>query len=371
MKKITGFIIVCAGLFLFSCGEKESEGVKVFGKVENPIKGELALLTKFNFEGFKTLDTISVESSGAFTVYIPATEPSFYRLNFFNRQQMNLILDGTEDQVEVLIEGDNPQGEVSIKGAKHTKYLQQIEGMMRDQQADVQDLNQKAMEARQAGDDDVMKRLTEEYFALMRVSQDEIKKFIWSVTPSLSAFYGLESLPLEEHFAFHDSIAQRFKAELPGNMFTEQMVKRVEGIRKLAVGAEAPEISLPNPDGEIVTLTSLRGKYVLIDFWAAWCRPCRAENPNVKKLYAKYAGENFEILGVSLDRNKEAWVGAIAQDGLPWKHVSDLKYYNSEAAQEYQISAIPATYLIDPSGKIIAKGLRGESLIAKLKELFG
>ncbi|MFY0608376.1 MAG: redoxin domain-containing protein [Cyclobacteriaceae bacterium] len=284
---------------------------------------------------------------------------------------MNLILDGQEEEVEILIEGDNPQGEVSVTGAKHTKYLQQIEGLMRDQQSDVQDLNNQALEARQAGDDQTMQRLTEEYYALMRVSQEEIKEFIWSVTPSLAAFYGLESLPLEEHFAFHDSVTQRFQQELPGNMFTEQMVTRVEGMRKLAVGAVAPEISLPNPDGEVVTLSSLRGKYVLIDFWAAWCRPCRAENPNVKRLYTQYAGENFEILGVSLDRNKEAWTKAIAQDGLPWKHVSDLKYYNSEAALEYQISAIPATFLIDPEGKIIAKGLRGPTLVAKLKEIFG
>ena len=110
---------------------------------------------------------------------------------------------------------------------------------------------------------------------------------------------------------------------------------------------------------------------MLIDFWAAWCRPCRAENPNVVKMYNKYKDENFEILGVSLDRRKQDWVNAIEKDGLIWKHVSDLKYYGSEAALTYRVNAIPATYLIDPDGKILAKGLRGETLRKKLEEIFG
>ncbi|MEQ8470804.1 MAG: TlpA disulfide reductase family protein [Marinoscillum sp.] len=373
MRNLKYLIFFCLPV-LVACSEgSPKQGVNITGKVENPISGELVTLNEFTPKGLQPIDTIEVGKSGEMNFYVNVESPTFFRLNFYNRQQLNLVLDGTEDEVEILIEGNNPQGEVSVTGSKHTKYVKQLEGMMRDQQSDVQDLNQKAIEARNAGDEETMKRLTAEYYDVMRVGQNEMKNFIWSITPSLAAIYGLESLPMDEHFLFYDSIAQKMKKDtaLANNFFVKDLIDKVDGARTLAVGADAPEISLPTPDGEVIELSSLRGKYVLIDFWAAWCKPCRAENPNVVRVYNAYAGENFEILGVSLDRNRDAWVKAIEQDGLPWLHVSDLQYFNSEAARTYQISSIPATYLIGPDGKIIAKGLRGPSLEAKLKEIFG
>jgi len=121
-----------------------------------------------------------------------------------------------------------------------------------------------------------------------------------------------------------------------------------------------------------VSLASLRGKYVLLDFWAAWCRPCREENPNIVANYNKYKSEGFEVYQVSLDRNKSDWVRGITQDVLPWINVSDLKYYQSEAAEIYDVDRIPSAYLLDPDGKIIAKNtdLRGENLSRKLDEIF-
>lgn len=135
------------------------------------------------------------------------------------------------------------------------------------------------------------------------------------------------------------------------------------------IGQRAPEIALESPDGKILKLSDLRGKYVLIDFWAAWCGPCRKENPVLVDAYAKYQdakfkkGKGFEIYSVSLDRTKSQWEGAIAADNLTWKyHVSDLKYWRSQAAQDYGIRSIPMNYLIDPDGIIIAKNLRGQRL---------
>lgn len=134
----------------------------------------------------------------------------------------------------------------------------------------------------------------------------------------------------------------------------------------------APEIALPNPAGEVMKLSSLRGKYVLIDFWASWCGPCRVENPNVVRLYNKYKGDKFEIFSVSLDKDKDKWVKAIEADGLLWDyHVSDLKGWETTMVEKYQFNGIPHTVLIDPEGKIIAEKLRGPTLERKLQELFG
>ncbi|MFK7845306.1 MAG: peroxiredoxin family protein [Rhodothermales bacterium] len=137
------------------------------------------------------------------------------------------------------------------------------------------------------------------------------------------------------------------------------------------IGAVAPEIEMPTPEGKSMKLSDLRGKIVLIDFWASWCGPCRRENPNVKRVYAKYKNKGFEILGVSLDKSKDRWVKAIAQDDLPWPHVSDLKQWKNEAAKLYGVSSIPYTVLLDREGKIIATKLRGPALEAKLAEVFG
>jgi peroxiredoxin len=136
-------------------------------------------------------------------------------------------------------------------------------------------------------------------------------------------------------------------------------------------GGAAPELSGATPEGGTFALSQLRGKYVLIDFWASWCGPCRKENPNVVANYNKYKSKGFEILGVSLDKNAEAWKKAIADDGLTWKHISDLKGWSSDHARLYSVSSIPQTLLLDKEGKIIQRNLRGEQLAAKLKEIFG
>jgi peroxiredoxin len=144
----------------------------------------------------------------------------------------------------------------------------------------------------------------------------------------------------------------------------------LERTMRLMEGAKAPEFTQLSPEGTPVKLADFKGKYVLLDFWASWCGPCRKENPNVVKLYDKYKTKGFEILGISLDQNRERWLQAIQADKLTWKHTSDLKGWSNEVSKLYEISAIPKTFLLDPNGIIIARDLRGAALEGKLAEIF-
>ncbi len=150
-----------------------------------------------------------------------------------------------------------------------------------------------------------------------------------------------------------------------------QLGFQINQVRAFATGGEAPDIVEKTPEGELLSLHSLRGKVVLVDFWASWCRPCRKANPHVVALYNKYKEQGFDVFGVSLDKSKDRWIKAIAADKLTWHHVSDLKGWSSRAAKQYSVRSIPQTLLLDKEGKIIARNLRGAQLDAKLQQIFG
>ncbi|MEZ4987675.1 MAG: TlpA disulfide reductase family protein [Saprospiraceae bacterium] len=173
--------------------------------------------------------------------------------------------------------------------------------------------------------------------------------------------------PAFAHYA--NRFVNHFKAQDP--QAAADLAQQVKAQASFTVGGEAPDFSQNDPDGNPIQLSSLRGKLLLVDFWASWCGPCRRENPNVKRVYEAYKDKGFEILGVSLDSSRERWLGAIEQDGLPWLHVSDLKGWQNAVAKLYSVSSIPHTVLLDAEGRILARGLRGEQLEQKVAEILG
>ncbi|MBC9931354.1 TlpA family protein disulfide reductase [Chitinophaga qingshengii] len=202
-----------------------------------------------------------------------------------------------------------------------------------------------------------------------------------------NAVFAISQVRNPEEIIAHKQVIAGLTTRFPKNTLVKSMTDKIAELEKsnqtgagdaaggeepsaaVKVGQEAPDFSLPDPNGKTISLKSLRGKYVLLDFWASWCGPCRQENPNVVRAFQQFKGKNFTILGVSLDKTKDQWLAAIAKDGLTWNHVSDLKFWDSSVVPLYGINAIPTNFLLDPQGKVIATDLRGDDLIAKLQQV--
>jgi len=202
--------------------------------------------------------------------------------------------------------------------------------------------------------------------------QNAVDAFIAKYPASpVSTLAILSIIGITDNTSLLEKRAKSLKEEALNNVLGQQLKKAIEDARFNAVGETALDFSQTDTAGNMVSLAQFRGKYVLVDFWASWCGPCRRENPFLVKVFEKYKDKNFTILGVSLDEDRDDWLDAIKNDVLKWTHVSDLKGWGNEVAVKYRISAIPRNFLIDPEGKIIARDLRGDALAEKLKTLFG
>lgn len=199
---------------------------------------------------------------------------------------------------------------------------------------------------------------------------DYLRRELSNLSQSPASLLFLDKLDIVEDLNVYESVSKGVLGVYPNFIMARNIAAQVELEHKLAPGRPAPEIELLTPSDTIFKLSYLRGKVVLIDFWASWCGPCRRDNPEVVRIYNRFNNKGFEILGVSLDRDRDAWIKAIAKDGLIWNQISDLKYWQSDAAKTYGVKSIPHTVLVDRDGSIIARGLRGKALELKLEEIF-
>ena len=343
--------------------------------------GRTCYFEKFANNKPTPVDSIVLDADGKGTFTLGIMPLDFYGVAITQQDMAVIVLDSTESAELEATAGDL-QGTAKVSGSAHSKLLYDFFAESKRFDMEKQELMKRVNADR--SDTDAIERinkLNEAFYArckafslehkaspvaLAAVSRLNIQNDMPVFQEVRDALAG--TIPNSEYFiGFRDQVV-RMEQQLAAMKAQEEQMARLDNL--IPVGSEAPDFTQPTPDGKQLSLSSLRGKVVLIDFWASWCKPCRMENPNVKRVYDQYKGKGFEILGVSLDREKGAWTQAIAQDGLPWKHVSDLAFWNNAAAQQYGVSSIPYTVLVDKDGKVLGKNLRGPALEEKLAEVF-
>lgn len=369
MKNILTLILV--GTVLFSCSnsnsQSQNEGIKISGTVVNAPNG-LIVIEKLLRSSSEPVDTIIVNDDYTFEHNFTG-EAGYYRINFFNQQAATLIVD--QDDLVLSFDGSGTSQNIRPSGSREFDQIDAYYQALNDEFGPrEQAINDEFVAANQAGDTEAVQAARDAYMDIQTEKKEFAADLIRGYDVNLATYQLVSSLDRDAQLSLIDSLAQVLNEKYPGRFYIEELVDSMEKARATAIGAIAPEISLPNPEGEVVKLSSLKGQVVLVDFWAQWCKPCRLENPNVVKAFNKYKHKGFTVYGVSLDRTKDKWLQGIEEDGLTWTHVSDLQYFNSAAAQTYGITGIPFSILLDREGKIIAKNLRGQSLENTLEEFF-
>lgn len=360
-------LITLASVLMVSCSSKSKEtGLK--GTLQNS-SGEKVVLEELSTNTVIPHDSATVASDGSFNLKNPATTAGFYRLRIGPTENVILILDKGQ-KPEITADAKNIANTVKVKGSPDSEQLFELNSYLRKNFMK-RDSLQKVYQSYQNSParDSIGRVLEADFNKTMEQQREYIRNFVSKNSSSLVALAAIEQLSPDTDLEYFKMVDQALTKKYPVSPYVTSFHAKVAELGKLNTGSDAPEIALPNPEGQEVKLSSLRGKVVLIDFWASWCGPCRKENPNVVKLYNQYKNKGFEIFSVSLDKDKQAWIKAIEQDKLTWTHVSDLQFWNSKAAKEYNVTGIPQTFLLDKDGKIIAKGLRGEPLAAKLAEI--
>nr|WP_299385365.1 TlpA disulfide reductase family protein [Allomuricauda sp.] len=367
MKKI---LTIALGLVLLASCNSKPEGftlnATVTGELENGTR--VFLKTTDSINQLIDVDTTTVEN-GAFSFTGMQTEPQLHYL-FVGNLRGNIPLIVENGTIDLKFQKDSLSF-ARLKGTPQNELFMEFLGESRKLSDRARSMQDDMRMAAQQQDTATVTALREEYMEF----QDDVKNFnIDFAKDNPNALISVliinnlmmsKRLSMDEIKKLYEGLTPEMKASAPA----EQLKKQLDQAKNTEIGGVAPEFSAPTPDGELLALSDVKGKLTLVDFWAAWCRPCRAENPNIVNVYNKYHDKGLNIIGVSLDTRAEDWKGAIEKDGLTWNHISNLKRFQDPVARLYNINAIPAAFLLDENGVIVAKDLRGPALEAKVAEL--
>jgi peroxiredoxin len=376
-----------AAMVIASC---KSNNIEINGKLLNPEKGELIYLDELKSNDLITVDSIHVTSNGTFSFKRKIESPSFYLVKTDQTNFLTMLLEPGQI-IDIKAYHDSLNYPISISGSKGTELMAEYNVRLRQTIRELSGLRN--IYTKSLGTPElplVMERLDSIAQIYLTEINSYTKKYIDENLNSLVSLVALYQQVAPGEYILHPEKDIKYFLKVDSSLWLNypdyEPVKSLhEQVLEMnsvpAAGkeispvsgenSEAPEITLPNPDGDTIKLSSTRGKLVLLDFWASWCSPCRAENPNLVKAYNLWHSRGFQIYQVSLDKTKDDWLNGIKEDHLEkWIHVSDIKYWNSVVVTPYRIESLPTNFLLDRDGKIIATNLRGEKLQTKLAELF-
>ncbi|MFD2556560.1 TlpA disulfide reductase family protein [Sphingobacterium tabacisoli] len=381
MKTIRLLVSLLCLLPVLALGQNKK--VKITGQFKK-ITGDFDKLYLFyKYDGEQFLDSSALKN-GKYSFEFDLAQPVQVRIIVFKAipGRPGAGISNPDNTLSIFLEPGNIKLEsegkfsnVKVSGSKSHAEFEKLNALASNYQAKSMDLMRKSQDKNLSESD--KKAIQEEVKALQtQLKEDVYGRYIQDNPTSPMLFYALQRYAgssreeMMKVLEMYKKLPEEQRDSREGIAFA----KRLQGQLEIMIGSIAPDFTQATPDGEMVSLSSTRGKYVLLDFWASWCGPCRKENPHVVQAFNNYKDKGFTVFGVSLDREsaKANWIKAIADDGLGgWTNVSDLKYWSNEAALKYGVTGIPQNYLIDPEGKIIAKNLRGEALEKELEKLIG
>lgn len=373
MQKLI-LVLACIAT-LCSCGNNDKTSGKAAGDSTFVLSGNIDGLDSgwiylYNIQKDQEIPDSAKIEKGKFEFKGVAAEPQFAFLTFHESAQqkpLGVFLEG--GNIKVTAPKDSlSKGKItgSVAQDEYQKYFAKYEVIDNKQR----DLYMKYQQASMSGDVNTAEQVRKDFEALDKENKDLVTQFTKENPGSfVSAFLVAQNFLQEPDPVQLESVYASFKENIKASHYGKIIKKTLDASKSTAIGSVAPDFTLTDVNGKPVSLASYKGKYILVDFWASWCGPCRQENPAVVKAYNTYKAKGFDILGVSLDQKKDKWEEAIKEDQLTWTHVSDLKGWQSDVASLYGVRAIPMNYLLDKEGKIIAKSLRGEDLLKKLGEI--